>query len=466
MKEIYSLHDLKNSRIFFDKNPPRFMTWFIGTVLMVIIFLLVWATIAIKVEVVKVKGMVVSQDSTNISPDIQGMVEKVHFTEGDYVQKGDTIVTLKSNSQSAQTETSKDQDEFIEQQLVYYDRYEKSIKTGNNLFKNKSQELEFYNNVQYYIMQNKSSDEQISTYQQQIKEQENNKNQANKNVQENKDGIKEINTTVNTISLEISKLQDEVSKIDLIIQPEREDDVKEKQEILDTKQSEMETLNNKKNTLEAKIIEEESNVNTSKEQIEQLQDQVQSAKGSKDNLKIQILAQIGQKRSELKLQSIESKGKYTANSEYESNYTLNAVSDGILHFNYDIKEGTVVQAATPIAKVMNDDDNVLSLQVALPSNERSKVQQEDPVEIALDGILQTKFGVIEGKIIEINIDSSVDQESGEAYFLTYIEPKDNQLKDKNENTVLLKPGMTSEIRIKYEQNTWMQWLLEQINIFI
>lgn len=386
-KKIYTLNEFKESRIFFDKNPPKYMMWLIGFILVIICLLLIWSIFAPKVDVEKVKGMVVSKDFTNIAPEIQGTVEQVFLNEGDTVKSGDIVLVLKGDTQDIQVDTSKQQKSNLEGQVENYNKYEKSIKSGVNLFsQNNAGQLEFYNNVEYYITQVKSYNDDINSYKYKIKE------------------------------------------------------------------------------LQTQILKDKSKEESATSEIEQNKESIKRTESSKESLKIQILAQIGQKRNELETQLIDAKGKYNANSEYQNNYVIKALSDGVIHYNYEIKAGSVLQAATPIGRIFNDDEKKLSLQVLLPANERSKVNIGDDVEIALDGVLQTKFGVIEGKLNEINVDSSVNEKSGEIYFISYVKPLKLFVEDKKGSKIILKSGMTSDVRIKYKENTWAEWLLEQINI--
>jgi hypothetical protein len=98
----------------------------------------------------------------------------------------------------------------------------------------------------------------------------------------------------------------------------------------------------------------------------------------------------------------------------------------------------------------------------IQTSERSKVNVDDYVEIGLSGVSQYEYGVVKGKLITISNDVSYSQDGKQAYYIGKVKPDKTYLEDKKGNKINIKLGMTSECRIKYDESTYFDYLLEQL----
>ena len=113
--------------------------------------------------------------------------------------------------------------------------------------------------------------------------------------------------------------------------------------------------------------------------------------------------------------------------------------------------GMVIQAGALIGSIAPGTDDLI-IELNLPSAERAKVKIKDDVEMVVAGLNQSEYGIIEGKVISIAEDAIIDEkESNNIYFKVQIKPKEQFLKDSNNNKVNLSLGMLTEVRIKYEK---------------
>lgn len=127
--------------------------------------------------------------------------------------------------------------------------------------------------------------------------------------------------------------------------------------------------------------------------------------------------------------------------------------------------GMVIQAGTLIGSIVQENDDLI-IELNLSSAERAKVKVNDDVEMVVAGLNQSEYGIIKGKVLSIAEDAIIDEkkESNNIYFKVQIKPKEQFLKDSNNNKVNLSLGMLTEIRIKYEKITYLKYALEQIGI--
>ena len=63
----------------------------------------------------------------------------------------------------------------------------------------------------------------------------------------------------------------------------------------------------------------------------------------------------------------------------------------------------------------------------------------------------------------ISIDNDVTQkDDGQAYYRVKIKSEKSELRDKHGRVVQLELGMVGECRIKYDETTYLNWMIEQI----
>lgn len=146
--KLYNLNELTDSKVVYDKNPPRFMIYIIGIVTILLALFFVWANKSTKTYMVKGQGIVTTENKSQIMAAVSGAVVEVNALEGKEVKAGDILLTLnpvESNLQSGQTEA---QIEMLNKRIALLLRAEKdATKEKNSFDKNKTDEVEFYNKL-------------------------------------------------------------------------------------------------------------------------------------------------------------------------------------------------------------------------------------------------------------------------------------------------------------------------------
>ncbi|MBP3434080.1 MAG: HlyD family efflux transporter periplasmic adaptor subunit, partial [Clostridia bacterium] len=142
-----------------------------------------------------------------------------------------------------------------------------------------------------------------------------------------------------------------------------------------------------------------------------------------------------------------------------SAYTVYAVGDGIVHLSAGLTQGTVLSAGTLLGSIVSGEQANLYIDTVVSATERSKLTVGSAVEIAVSGAAQTEYGVINGKVVSIDNDST-QTEDGQVYYRVRVLPDKTELTDKKGNTVRLTTGMIGECRIKYDETTWLKWAIE------
>ncbi|HDR3902442.1 TPA: HlyD family efflux transporter periplasmic adaptor subunit [Bacillus cereus] len=371
--KVYNLNEITDSRILYDKKPPRFMLYIILIVIIILIAVITWSMYSIKTYVVKGQGIVTTQNKQFIMSPVSGAVEEIHVEEGKNVKKGDLLLSLKPVQSNLQIEQLNSQLNHLNERIELLVRAQKNISRGTNDFdKKKSSEIEFYNKLN---------------------------------------------------SLQVKMKEFEVKKV-------TEDSLKEQ------------------------------NYNE-----EQIQDYKNKASNKIEQAKYEAILEFTNEKKQLEIEVNKLESQKNALAKSLEEYKITATEDGKFHLSSKITMGMVLQAGAVIGSTSQRDEDLI-IELNLPSAERAKVKIKDDVEMVVAGLNQSEYGIIEGRVISIAEDVTIDEkkESNNIYFKVQIKPKTQFLKDDNNNKVNLTLGMLTEVRIKYGKTTYLKYALEQIGM--
>ncbi len=140
-------------------------------------------------------------------------------------------------------------------------------------------------------------------------------------------------------------------------------------------------------------------------------------------------------------------------------FTVTAPADGIVHLNGDFQTGMMVQAAAALATILTVEDDLL-VTAYIPSADRVRIQEGDSVDIAVSGLPQSDYGTVRGIVETIDADATaVDGTEGGLYFRVTVRLEETVLSCQSGDTIALYDGMTAEIRIRYDEISYFDYLL-------
>lgn len=142
-------------------------------------------------------------------------------------------------------------------------------------------------------------------------------------------------------------------------------------------------------------------------------------------------------------------------------YYLKANKSGTLHFIIPYAEGKLIQAGETLAVISSNNDIYIETYIA--SENRARVEIGNEVDIVINGLLQSEYGTIKGKLIEIDSDATIG-ESGSVAFKAKVKPSQNFLNSQKGKRVNIVPGMTSELRVKYDEISYFKYIAEWFGI--
>lgn len=181
--KVYNLNEITDSKLLYDKKPPRFMVYIIFIVVALLTAFIVWSTKSVKTYVVKGQGLITTNDKFNIMSKVSGEIKEVYIEEGKEVKQGDVLLVMNAPDAKYQMEQAGGQIDLLNKRIELLARAEKDATNGkNNFSKNDSEELEFYNRLQNNYAKRKDyevneedlkrqqyTDDQIRQYKEQAK---------------------------------------------------------------------------------------------------------------------------------------------------------------------------------------------------------------------------------------------------------------------------------------------------------
>lgn len=147
----------------------------------------------------------------------------------------------------------------------------------------------------------------------------------------------------------------------------------------------------------------------------------------------------------------------------QSEYQVIANTSGIVHMVNDYKEGMVVQAASAIGSIANENDEYI-VNAYLGVNDRPRVSLGDDVNIEVVGLAQNTYGNLKGKLVSVDNDVSSSQDGEQTFFKSKIEIETPYLISSKGNKVNISNGMSVEARIIYDELSYFDYFLESLGL--
>ena len=152
----------------------------------------------------------------------------------------------------------------------------------------------------------------------------------------------------------------------------------------------------------------------------------------------------------------------------QTEYRVRAASAGTLHMLADYKAGMVVQTGSAVATITPENGEVL-IEAYVSTADMARMEEGEPVQLAVNGLVQSVYGTIDGTVAHIasNV-TSMEGEQGESnpVFRVQITPDTDYLVSRTGRKVSLKNGMSVEARIRYDEVTYFNYVLEKLGLLV
>ncbi len=144
---------------------------------------------------------------------------------------------------------------------------------------------------------------------------------------------------------------------------------------------------------------------------------------------------------------------------------VTAQRTGNIHYYTSVELGSGVEAYGIIGQIIDSENSKLIVESYLSPQDISKISINDQVQISIDGINQTKYGSLEGTVKKIGLGTVTRTNSQNVqtnYYPVEVSLDTTELKNKSEK-VQAKSSMPVSVNINYKRETYLYWLLNQLN---
>ncbi len=416
--KLYNINELKDSRIFFDKKPPIFLSIFICFLLIILLFSFYYSKVSIKPYVVKAPGIITTSDNQFISPQINGAVVSIKAVEGQKVSKDEVLFIISNGQEGLQNSALMQQVQNLNTKLEVMKRYEESLKKKVNQMKNSGIEQAYYGKVEYYLLQ--------------VKTQNFDKKNLTTQLSYKKQKKKELNSELNKLTNQLNSME--------------KDDIK-------------------KSEIQGKIDAKKSEMDGIQQEISQLEQQINNPSSQAQEIYNQLTSELGTERFEIESKIVELEGQILINNGQDSSLIVKSKNNGIVHYLVPLQVGMSIQANQIVAEVSKNSDQDSQVEAYIDAKDISKVNIGNKVQIAIDGVNTYKFGTIEGMLLSID-SGTVTQETREGnkiYYKGLVRLSKSKLRASDGTTVKLIKSMPVESRIVYEEETYYEWIMKMLN---
>jgi len=471
--KIENIEELTDSRQVMESKPNKFISIFIGLVLIILIISFIWLWFGEKEEVIKVSGIInLKEQSQVVSNEIIGIVKEFNVKNGEDIKQGDIIYTLDDTSFITQKENLESQKEKLVSTNENIDKFIKSINDGVNYFEENEEEKEFYYKYKAYetgnlvsVSDRESLINSKSEFNNKISELNNFRKSIEENIDYNND-VSVYKEQYNSYKISKNEIEDKINQLNKALS--EIENKEEEKDIVEQIENEIKTNKNSLEKLKSDIILQ---INSSKEeinsQIKTIEDNIKKIDEnnniSKEKSKTTILAQIEEQKSlnNSKIEELDISIK-EVNTNIEK-CSVKSEVDGKIDIKNELQTGMIIQSGVVVGEIINDESN-LEVELIITDKDIGKLAVNQEIKYNITSLPYTEFGFVNGEVESLSLNSKVDEKKGVVYYTGVGNLEKNNLKSYNGESFDIKAGMTCEAQIITGKKKMLYYLLEKLNI--
>ncbi|HEM4276956.1 HlyD family secretion protein [Streptococcus suis] len=463
--KLYNKSELRYSRIFFDKRPPAYAFILIFSTLATLIIAFAVSAYLPKNYIVKARGTSVITGTEYVSALSSGKIVTLHKKEGDSVKAGEVILSLSSGQEGLQTESLTKQLDKLKAKESLFQKYEQSLNEKVNYMANSGEEQEYYGKVEYYLSQLSSENYNDGSQYAKLQEEY---TKLNKLVAEKS----QLETDLSSYQSQLANLEAELATLSVQETAETNSDSETNSSSTDSSPNsiQLEQLNTKISEVKTKIETITSSIQGKGTEIESLQSSIREMERSYNdptsqayNTYAQLISELGTARAANNKSITELEANLGISTGQDRGLTVSTSSDGTLHYVTPLKQGMSVQQNQTVAEIAGSDREAY-IEAFVLATDISRVTVGAEVDIAITGVNSQKFGTLKGAVTQID-SGTITQETqnGNVSFYKVVVALDELTLKKDEEIVVLQKDMPVEARIVYDNETYLDWILELLS---
>lgn len=470
--KIEELKDITDSREIMQSTPQGFSKYMMYIIIALLILVLAWSLIATKEICVKANGVVVpKEETTKISSTLNGKVTINNIYEGMKVKKGDVLLSIDGEEYELQKKSLDESLKNKEKELEANKKLKNSLLDGIN-YLNSNDDLESNYSKMYdlYVQNIRTGNAQVEAVdiqKENIEKTISDLNTLIKCYKEEKNYFDTSNylyyqysdyeMTLKNYRDQITSYEEKIKDLQASKTEENKDSIEgqieELQKGIDSTNSEIEKYKNTSiMNVTSTIAQNESKL---KESV---------ATSSSGSYKEQYITQLDSTISSLESIIADIKMNLDMTNGKIDETTIKAQYDGVITLLNEVKVGDYIQAGTQIASIVPENSEEYKAQIYIANQDFGEINEGENVVLEFVSLPQSEYGVVETNIKEISVDAKVSEKEGTSYYTGECTIPVTSMKNKKGSCVNIKNGMLVQARIINREVSYFRYFLEKINI--
>lgn len=146
------------------------------------------------------------------------------------------------------------------------------------------------------------------------------------------------------------------------------------------------------------------------------------------------------------------------------NCIIKANISGYFHMKEKLKAGSFVQEGTAIGTIYPETESKYYAEIYVENTDIAPIKEGQEVKFEIAAYPSSEYGYFEGIVENIAKDISVDQSTGNAYYLVRVTCENMTLKGKDGEEVTLMNGMACQAKVIVDEKNVLTYLLEKIEL--
>ena len=146
------------------------------------------------------------------------------------------------------------------------------------------------------------------------------------------------------------------------------------------------------------------------------------------------------------------------------NCIIKANASGYFYVSQELKTGSFVQEGTSIGTIYPEAEAKYYAEIYVENTDIAKIKEGQEVKFEIAAYPSSEYGYFEGTVENIAKDISVDQSTGNAYYLVRVKCENMILKGKDGEEATLMNGMACQAKIVVDEKKVLTYLLEKIDL--
>lgn len=410
------------------EQPKRYSTLITWTIVLAVLWLIVWANMAELDKIVRGSGKVVPSNKVQIVQNLEGgIISEILTSSGDVIEKGQTLIQL-DNTQF----TSSFSEKLLEMQALQAKAARLTAEANAADFATPKQydsdfEKQFYLREQsLFLERNKQQSIAIEIIQQQIVQHQTELDNAREQLDQLRDSLKLLDQEIEmTEPLVVRGFASEVS-------------------LLKTRRERNDTFG-KLNSIEQSIPKYRALIAETQQKIAEIR---QTNRNEAQESLNETLARISQ------LESIN-----VALEDKVQRTNIKSPVSGVISELMVNTLGEVVQPGSDLAKIVPIEDSLI-LETRVQPSDIGFIKKGLPAKVKFTAYDFAVYGGLDGTVEQVSADTMTDEE-GKSYYLVRIRTEKNYL-GTDAQPLSLMPGMMASVDVIVGKHTILDYLLKPI----